>query len=329
MAQANSTDQLKPKDSAHCIDDSKHNGISHIRSTRVTDKYVLFWNGPLSNWNIGQSFSGRRAMDLLIERLDDLEITHPSRTGLSTQLMIRHDFVCGEQFMMACKGWLFETATIKGADLDTSHMTHDTIERICKAVRDGSHRGQGRGRGRGQGHGHGNGQRQRRVPAHGCSQGQRTLKNNSGNNNKTSVKGRPEGGDVDSDIEIEIDFDFDALAGGTLTSCIITPDPRVQKELGRRTRGFDERVWKRASKAVVVAGSIARAEADEELRSVYLELGPGRNFVEGSPVDKVWGIRLRWDDPRAEDESNWRGENRLGKCHDEAAGWIRRVHKNT
>ena len=37
-----------------------------------------------------------------------------------------------------------------------------------------------------------------------------------------------------------------------------------------------------------------------------------RVLVEASPVDRVWGIGLAEDDPRAERPDAWRGENLLG-----------------
>ena len=45
--------------------------------------------------------------------------------------------------------------------------------------------------------------------------------------------------------------------------------PKDQKELGRHTPNFSEEAWSRANMAIVVAGSVARAEADEDLGMLY------------------------------------------------------------
>jgi hypothetical protein len=48
-----------------------------------------------------------------------------------------------------------------------------------------------------------------------------------------------------------------------------------------------------------------------ELRKFLLGTA-GRVLVEASPVDRVWGIGLAQDDPRATKPAQWRGLNLLG-----------------
>jgi ribA/ribD-fused uncharacterized protein len=110
-----------------------------------------------------------------------------------------------------------------------------------------------------------------------------------------------------------------AMWHSSLCRILRAHNPRDQKELGRHTPNFNDEIWTKASIPIVIAGSIARAEADEELRRIYEgNKDATRRFVEGSPYDRIWGVGISWDDKRIDDPKNWRGENRLGKCHDEA-----------
>jgi hypothetical protein len=60
-----------------------------------------------------------------------------------------------------------------------------------------------------------------------------------------------------------------------------------------------------------VAGNTAKFGQHPQLRE-YLLGTRGRVLVEASPLDRVWGIGLAADDPRAVHPSQWRGLNLLG-----------------
>ena len=109
------------------------------------------------------------------------------------------------------------------------------------------------------------------------------------------------------------------LQQSTLLRILKTSDPKTMKNLGRHCTGWNQKVWNRASIPIVVSGTIARAEANLDLGKVYAENGDGsKSFVEGSPYDRIWGVGIDYNDPRIENPQNWKGENRLGRCHDEA-----------
>lgn len=102
-----------------------------------------------------------------------------------------------------------------------------------------------------------------------------------------------------------------------LARILASSDPKEQKFLGSAKgpiTGYDETVWDAARVPCVVGGTIARMEADPKARRTLLETGD-RQPVEGSPYDQVWGVGLKWDDPRIEDPANWRGLNLLGEVH--------------
>ncbi|MFB8077532.1 NADAR family protein [Streptomyces sp. NPDC056013] len=87
--------------------------------------------------------------------------------------------------------------------------------------------------------------------------------------------------------------------------------PAEAKKAGRLVRGFDDTVWARERFGIVVEGSVRKFSSDEALRGYLLGTGT-RVLVEASPVDRVWGIGLAADDPRAHDPASWRGDNLLG-----------------
>ncbi|MDT0268044.1 NADAR family protein [Streptomyces sp. DSM 44915] len=87
--------------------------------------------------------------------------------------------------------------------------------------------------------------------------------------------------------------------------------PGEAKALGRRVTGFDETTWRTYRSGIVFRASLEKFGQDARLRA-YLLGTAGRVLVEASPVDRVWGIGLPADDPRATSPSRWRGENLLG-----------------
>ncbi|QGV78225.1 NADAR family protein [Streptomyces ficellus] len=100
------------------------------------------------------------------------------------------------------------------------------------------------------------------------------------------------------------------------------PDPALAKKAGRLVRGFDETIWKRERFGIVVEGSRHKFASDPELRAFLLATGD-RVLVEASPVDRVWGIGLAADDPRADTPAHWRGLNLLGFALMEARATLR------
>ncbi|CNF61934.1 Swarming motility protein ybiA [Mycobacterium tuberculosis] len=97
----------------------------------------------------------------------------------------------------------------------------------------------------------------------------------------------------------------------TAAAIIAAPDPRRAKDLGRRVRNFDEQTWRDNRVAIVTRANEAKFGQNKDLRDYLLGTG-GRILVEASPLDRIWGIGLAADDPRAADPSSWRGENLLG-----------------
>ena len=57
--------------------------------------------------------------------------------------------------------------------------------------------------------------------------------------------------------------------------------------------------------------------------AALLETGE-RTMVEASPIDRIWGVGLRADDPRIHDRAQWRGLNLLGEALMEVRAILRR-----
>ena len=88
--------------------------------------------------------------------------------------------------------------------------------------------------------------------------------------------------------------------------------PRTHKALGRKVRGFDDARWRREREGIVHAGNRAKFGQSPELRAALLATA-GTTLVEASPYDRIWGIGLAATDPRAQDPTQWRGQNLLGQ----------------
>ncbi len=89
--------------------------------------------------------------------------------------------------------------------------------------------------------------------------------------------------------------------------------PREHQAIGREVRGFDEAVWALFREGVVFAGNYARFSQNHDQRELLFSTR-GTTLVEASPHDRVWGIGLSADDPRALDRSQWLGLNLLGEA---------------
>jgi ribA/ribD-fused uncharacterized protein len=96
------------------------------QKTRQTETHIFFSAGPLSNWYKRRTYSGARALALTIDLLDENNIDHPLHSALSSRLLAAHTFNCGEQWMMAVKGWLFE----RDIKLSEEIITNEEFETI-------------------------------------------------------------------------------------------------------------------------------------------------------------------------------------------------------
>ena len=121
---------------------------------------------------------------------------------------------------------------------------------------------------------------------------------------------------------------------------IISPDPSAHKRIGRGVRNFDSAAWDREKQNAVLSGTYARFTQNPAMKHHLLSTG-NKRLTEASPLDPVWSIGLRADDPRANDPRQWRGKNFLfealeeirdsetGLAHPASAGRFRTPTGNT
>lgn len=97
-------------------------------------------------------------------------------------------------------------------------------------------------------------------------------------------------------------------------------DPKAAKTLGREVKNYDDKVWNEKRYQVMVDACYYKFSQNEDLMEKLLdERYEDKGFVEGSPIDCVWGIGVHWKDA-SDDETTWKGQNLLGKALDEVRG---------
>lgn len=98
----------------------------------------------------------------------------------------------------------------------------------------------------------------------------------------------------------------------TAEKILYTTLPKDQKALGRKIRNFDTNIWFLFREGIVYTATYAKFTQDLALQEILLAT-KGTTLVEASPHDKVWGIGLSEDDPRAQNRATWAGLNLLGE----------------
>ena len=99
----------------------------------------------------------------------------------------------------------------------------------------------------------------------------------------------------------------------TAKKIVETPEPKENKALGRQVKNFDTEKWLIASFPAMVAVNYAKFSQDKRSKELLLSTGD-KVLVEASPVDKIWGIGLHWENDDVLDETKWQGMNLLGKA---------------
>lgn len=91
------------------------------------------------------------------------------------------------------------------------------------------------------------------------------------------------------------------------------PEPKKQRALGKKVKGFEHKVWDREKSGIVEEGNWWKftESKGKDLGPKLKETGE-RELVEASPYDRVWGVG--YAAKNAEDNRDSWGENLLGKA---------------
>lgn len=90
-------------------------------------------------------------------------------------------------------------------------------------------------------------------------------------------------------------------------------NPKNHKALGRRVRNFDDDTWDMYCCDIVKLGNYLKFSQDNNLKQLIIRTGDAI-LVEGSPIDFIWGVGLKFDNPNIRNPELWRGTNFLGEC---------------
>lgn len=89
--------------------------------------------------------------------------------------------------------------------------------------------------------------------------------------------------------------------------------PKEQKALGRLVKNYNENIWSKNREKIMTDILLAKFTSKNNFKNEMMKY-KNYQFVEASPVDRIWGIGLHEDNELIKDETNWRGQNLLGKA---------------
>ena len=100
-----------------------------------------------------------------------------------------------------------------------------------------------------------------------------------------------------------------------LQNIVNSSTPREAKDFGRLVKNYNEEAWNKVRFNMMLKALTIRFEQDEKFAEQLMgDRFKDKEFVEASPIDRIWGIGLAETDPNIEDKSKWRGTNLLGQC---------------
>lgn len=103
----------------------------------------------------------------------------------------------------------------------------------------------------------------------------------------------------------------------TFNEIMASTTPSQAKKLGRMVKGYNDKAWSKVREGYMYDIVKQKFLQNQKLKEFLLkEDFNNKHFVEGSPIDYIWGVGINYDDECIDKEENWRGINLLGKILD-------------
>ncbi|MFP3592099.1 NADAR family protein [Chryseobacterium sp. SIMBA_038] len=96
-----------------------------------------------------------------------------------------------------------------------------------------------------------------------------------------------------------------------LEKILKSDSPNQAKNLGRKVKNFDPKLWNEQKYEIVKRGNLLKFSQNQKFKDFLLSTND-KFLVEASPYDTIWGIGMLETDPKAQNPLQWNGENLLG-----------------
>ncbi|KAK8899322.1 hypothetical protein M9Y10_001636 [Tritrichomonas musculus] len=97
-----------------------------------------------------------------------------------------------------------------------------------------------------------------------------------------------------------------------LEKILATNNPDEIKRLGRLVKNFDQEIWDKNCQEIVFQANLYKFSQNENLQNYLLSQSFDAIFVEASPYDAIWGIKLPILKAKTVSPLQWKGKNFLG-----------------
>ena len=90
--------------------------------------------------------------------------------------------------------------------------------------------------------------------------------------------------------------------------------PEEAKKLGRLVKNYDDEKWAEVREEKMYNAVLQKFLQNNDLQLLITRKDlMDKSFVEGSPFDGIYGVKMDYRNPDIDDEENWGGTNLLGK----------------